>query len=324
MNRLQKAFTMLGIVATLSAWGMIPSFAANRTLFSIATANPGLDEPDGIGVRSELKGVQVLPLPLTAPYQLAQSNPAPGTDDSLADELDINLLARTIANLIESEHYQTESQMQFSFNAGVLNGEFSVLIKTIAKSPQEFKTEIYPFGLGEVEQPKYVLVSNGEQVWIYHTESQQYQVTDYASFDSSKDNFFIGFSSLLFLQMSSSFREEFPEDLITVDTIIEGLESLLSVKNVPLEGSQMNLQGQDYYAYKYKDKQAGFTFTVLVEPTTAQVNQLQMSGISDGIDIKMTETIMNRVASPVVTADTFVFTPPPGATEVESLEIDIF
>jgi len=78
-----------------------------------------------------------------------------------------------------------------------------------------------------------------------------------------------------------------------------------------------------YYAYSYQDREAGFTFTFLVEPNTAEVTQLQISGKADGIDIKVTEQILDRVPSPVVAAD-FTFVPPAGVTQVESMEIDIF
>ena len=134
----------------------------------------------------------------------------------------------------------------------------------------------------------------------------------------------MGFSSLLFLEMSAQFREAFSEGIIAPDNVIEDLESFFKVENVPLEGRQLNLQGQDYYAYNYKDNRKGLTFTVVVEPNTAEVNQIQISGKSEGIDMKMTEQIINRVASPVVAADTFIFTPPQGVTKVESMEIDIF
>ncbi|MEQ8974686.1 MAG: hypothetical protein RIE73_30410 [Coleofasciculus sp. C1-SOL-03] len=256
--------------------------------------------------------------------QLTQSNPASGMSRPLTDELDVSLLAKTVANFIQAERYQTESEMQFSFEAQGFTGQFSVLVKTIAQSPQQFRTEISTPESGGFAQPTYSLVSDGQQVWIYNPELNQYAVRDYEDFDQGNDSFLIGFSSMLFLEMSAQFRQAFADGLVDPDNVIELLESFFQVEDVPLEGGRRNLQGQDYYAYNYKDSQAGFTFTVLVEPNTAAVNQLQISGKADGMDIKMTEQIIRRVPSPVIAADTFTFSPPVGATQVESMEIDIF
>lgn len=243
----------------------------------------------------------------------------------LTDELDVSLLAKTVANFIQAERYQTESEMQFSFEAQGFTGQFSVLVKTIAQSPQQFRTEISTPESGGFDQPTYILVSDGDQVWIYNPELKQYTVMDYERFNQSNDGFFIGFSSMLFLEMSAPFRQAFTDGVVTAEGVIDQLESVFKAEDdMPLQGNILNVEGQDYYAYRYKDRQAGFTFTFLVEPNTATVDQLQISGKADGIDIKMTEDIIRRVPSPIVSADTFTFYPPAGVTQVESMEIDIF
>ena len=182
MNRLQKAITIFGIAATVNAWGMIPSIGEKGTLFSIATASTGQNGVDKVqmpisSLLSTLyplpccqEGVSILPDLISqsaAADWLTQANPTPGMDRPLTDELDINLLAKTVAHFIQAERYQTESEMHFSFKTGGFAGQFSVLIKTIAQSPQQFRSEIYRSDLGAVSQPNYILVSNGQQVWIY-------------------------------------------------------------------------------------------------------------------------------------------------------------
>ncbi|MEQ9000104.1 MAG: hypothetical protein RID53_26785 [Coleofasciculus sp. B1-GNL1-01] len=324
MNRLQKAITIFGITATVNAWGIIPSICDNGTLFSITTAQARQDGEPGVRVKPQSREVQVSPSESVVPSQLSQSNPTPGISRPLTDELDVSLLAKTVANFIQAERYQTESEMQFSFEARGFTGQFSVLVKTIAQSPQQFRSEIYTPESGGFGQPTYILISDGRQVWIYNPELKQYAVSDYAEFDQSNDSFLIGFSSMLFLEMSAPFRQIFGEGEMAPNAVIEMLESFLKVEDVPVEGGWQTLQGQDYYGYNYKDNQAGFTFTVLVEPNTATVNQIQMNGKADGMEIKMTEQIIRRVPSPVVAADTFTFVPPAGVTQVESMEIDIF
>ncbi|MFP5269920.1 outer-membrane lipoprotein carrier protein LolA [Coleofasciculus sp.] len=325
MNRLQKAITIFGITATVNAWGIIPSICDNGTLFSITTARAGQDGEPGVRVKPQSREVQVSPSESVVPNQITQSNPTPGMSRPLTDELDVSLLARTVANFIQAERYQTESEMQFSFEAQGFTGQFSVLVKTIAQSPQQFRTEISTPESGGFAQPTYILVSNGDQVWIYNPELKQYTVMDYERFDQSNNSFFIGFSSMLFLEMSAPFRQAFSDGGVTAEGVIDQLESVFKAEDdMPLQGNILNLEGQDYYAYNYKDRKAGFTFTFLVEPNTAAVDQLQISGKADGMDIKMTEDIIRRVPSPIVAADTFTFYPPAGVTQVESMEIDIF
>jgi len=323
MTPLQKAITVFGITATVNVLGLLSSIDPNGTLFSIATAQAGQTAEDEVLVRSTARDVQV---PLSeSPHHLTQSNPAPGMNRPVTDELDVSLLAKTVANFIQAERYQTESEMQFSFEAQGLSGQFSVLVKTIAQSPQQFRTEISTPESGKFSQPMYIVVSDGSQVWIYNSELKQYAVSDYERFKQSNDSFLIGFSSMLFLEMSAPFRQAFADGVVSSEGIIEQLESVFKAEgDLPLQGNRLTGEGQDYYAYSYQDREAGFTFTFLVKPNTAEVTQLQMSGKADGMEIKMTEQILRRVPSPVVAADTFTFVPLAGVTQVESMEIDIF
>ncbi|MEQ9355040.1 MAG: hypothetical protein RIG63_14615 [Coleofasciculus chthonoplastes F3-SA18-01] len=323
MNRLQKAITVFGITATVNVLGILASIDPNGTLFSIATAQAGQTGEEEVLVRSTARNVHV---PLSeSPHQLTQSDAAPEMSRPVMDDLDVSLLAKTVAKFIQAERYQTESEMQFSFEAQGFTGQFSVLVKTIAQSPQQFRTEISTPESGEFAQPSYIVVSDGSQVWIYNPELKQYAVSDYAQFNQSNDSFLIGFSSMLFLEMSAPFRQAFADGEVSSEGIIEQLESVFQAEgDLPLQGNRLNQEGQDYYTYSYQDREAGFTFTFLVEPNTAEVTQLQMSGKADGMDIKVTEQILDRVPSPRVAADIFTFVPPAGVMQVESMAIDIF
>lgn len=240
MNWLQKAITFFGITATVNAWGIIPSFYPNGTLFSIATAQAGQDGEQRVRVKPQSREVQVSPSESVVPNQLTQSDSAPGMSRPLTDELDVSLLARTVANFIQAERYQTESEMQFSFEAQGFTGQFSVLVKTIAQSPQQFRTEIStPDGFA---QPTYILVSDGDQVWIYNPELKQYAVMDYERFDQSNDSFLIGFSSMLFLEMSAPFRQAFADGVVTAEGVIDQLESVFQAEDdMPLQGNILNI-----------------------------------------------------------------------------------
>jgi hypothetical protein len=107
MNRLQKAITIFGITATVNVWGILPSINQNGTLFSIATANVKQTGEEEVLVRSTSRDIQVLLS--ESPNQLTQPNPTPGMSRPLTDELDVSLLAKTVANFIQAERYHTET-----------------------------------------------------------------------------------------------------------------------------------------------------------------------------------------------------------------------
>ncbi|MBS9388166.1 MAG: hypothetical protein HEQ33_04355 [Dolichospermum sp. WA123] len=67
-----------------------------------------------------------------------------------------------------------------------------------------------------------------------------------------------------------------------------------------------------------------FTFSAFVQPDNANLKQVELVGKSEGLDILLTEKILNRIANPNVTPQTFTFSPPRGTKKVKSLSITPF
>lgn len=240
---------------------------------------------------------------------------------SQATPVDISLLAKTITAFLQSDRYQTESQILVSAKNQGLDVTTYAQVKTIAQSDGKFRSEITFTREGEQPKPPTLVISDGKQVSIYKPDSKQYAVTSYNNFGKSDDYFLIGMSSSLFLQIPSDARKILARGQLSDKEILQQIG--LTV-NSDLKADQRTVEGESFYVYNYTATKEGLTFSGFVQPQTATLKQLQISGKSQGLDILIAEKIRNRTANPAVTPQTFTFSPPQGAKKVKSLSISPF
>jgi outer membrane lipoprotein-sorting protein len=259
---------------------------------------------------------QSLQQPVTLPLQ--QSNLAQNTQPT-STRPNLTLFAKASANFFQSDRYQTESQMQVKGGASGSTFMMETQIKSIVQSPDKFRSEITFAAAGSQSQQKSYVISDGKQVWIYRPDLKQYSVSTYQKFNQSDETFMIGLSSFLFLQLPADARQEIAKGSLSDPKVLEqlGLSSLL-------KGSQRSIEGRQFYAYEYFDAKEGYTLGALIDPQVAAVKQLQIAGKSEGLDITITEQILQRSTTPTITANTFRFSPPPGTKKVDKLSINPF
>lgn len=278
-----------------------------------------------LGLATILSGLS--PVVCAQPSQTTPIKPEPSlnnttpsnTNTELSNRPDYKILAKTVANFFTSDTYQTESELQLSGTSAGVTFSSSMQVKTTVKSPKQFRSEItFPQSDGAVAK-KYIVVSDGEQVWIYRSDLKQYAVKTYEAFEKSNDDFIIGMSSALYLKIAPSFKG--------ITTVLGGknladvLEEMLSSRNLALKGGVRSIDSKTYHFYEFTQQKEGFTFNALVEPETVKLEQLQILGKSQGMDIALKEKIIRRTANPTLEADTFSFAPPEGTTKVDSLSI---
>lgn len=260
----------------------------------------------------------------------ASSNPsiksptAPEPNNQLSNQPDLTLLAKTVANFLKSDRYQTESELQLRGTSSGTTVTSSAQVKTIAQSPQQFRSEI-TFGTpGSSEGRRYLVISNGKQVWIYRPDLKQYAVMDYESFNKSDDSFLIGMSSSLFLEMAPDFQQMRQQGSISETNIHGVLEEMLRSEKTTIKGGSRRLEGRDYYVYEYTDPKEGYTINALVATNTATVEQIRITSQAEGLDVVINEKILRRVENPAIAANTFSFSPPQDATKVKSISLEPF
>jgi outer membrane lipoprotein-sorting protein len=238
---------------------------------------------------------------------------------SQATPVDTALLAKTITGFLQSDRYQTESQILMSGKKQSFDFISYAQVKTIAQSDGKFRSEITFTRQGEQPKPPTLVISDGKQVSVYKPESKEYAITSYDNFGKSHDYFFIGMSSYLFLQIPSDARKILARGQLSDKEI---LQQIGFTPNSDLKADQRTtVEGESFYVYNYTPDKEGLTFSGFVQPQTATLKQLQISGKSEGLDILIAEKILNRTANPAVTPQTFTFSPPKGAKKVKSLSI---
>lgn len=240
---------------------------------------------------------------------------------SQATPVDISLLAKTITGFLQSDRYQTESQILVSAKNQGIDFTTYAKVKTIAQSDGKFRSEITFTREGEQPKPPTLVISDGKQVSIYKSDSKEYAVTSYDNFGKSDDYFLIGMSSSVFLQIPSDTRKILARGQLSDKEI---LQQIGLTPNLDLKADQRTVEGESFYVYNYTVPKEGFSLSGFVQPQTATLKQLQISVKSQGLDILIAEKILNRTANPAVTPQTFTFSPPTGAKKVKSLSISPF
>ena len=249
---------------------------------------------------------------------------APEANSQLSNQPDLALLAKTVTNFVKSERYQTESELQLNATSSGTTVRSSAQVKTVAQSPQQFRSEITFGTSGSSGGRRYLVVSNGKQVWIYRPDLKEYAVSDYASFNKSDNSFLIGMSSSLFLEIAPEFKPLRVQGSISEQNIREVLVEMLRSEKALLKGGRRSLEGRDYYVYEYTDPKEGYTINALVAPDQATVEQIRIASQSEGVDVVINEKILRRVENPAIAADTFNFSPPQGAKKVKSISLEPF
>ncbi|BAB75238.1 LolA family protein [Anabaena sp. FACHB-709] len=251
--------------------------------------------------------------------RLPQQSLNHATSISQATEpLDLSLLAKSVTNLLQSDRYQTDSQIEFKVGSKGTETTIYLKSKMITQSGKKFRAEVAYTKPGEAAKTGNLVISDGKQVWIYRSDLQQYSVTSYQDFKDSSDWILIGISSFVFLDFPEEDRKVVVDGNLSDKNVLTylGLAS-----NGELKGETRTFDGQTAYVYDYKDPKDGFTLSAFVNPETASLSQVQLAGKSDDLDILLTEKILSKTVNPVINANTFRFLPPRGTQRVKTLSI---
>lgn len=254
-------------------------------------------------------------MPPTSSLQMTASKT---TNISQAKEkLNLELLAKTITGFLQSDRYLTESESLVSAKTDGFDINVNVQTKTLAQSGKKFRSEITFTQPGAKAKLYSLVICDGNQVWIYRPELKQYAIISYADF---KESFLIGISSLAFIEIPEATRKSIAQSDSSKKIVQEfGLTNDSGIKE-----EKRTIDGEEFSVYSYTDTKDGFSFSGFVQPVTATLKQIQMGGNSEGLDILITEKIIRRTANPTINAQTFTFSPPPGAKKLKSLSITPF
>ena len=269
---------------------------ANVQRANVQRANEAIAQPQ--------KGV---PLLSRQTQQLSQVSSKP----------DLALLSKVITGFLKSDAYQTKSTMNVNAVIGNTTVTSEAQIQTTAQFPNKFRTEISFAKPGAPIQVKTLIVSDGKRVWAYRADLKQYAVFSFKAFDELEDSYWIGFTTTMFSQTPTEAKTIVANGALSDADLMQKIGLELGALN----GAPRTVDNQNFYVYEYKDAKQGFLLSAFVEPDSASLKQLQITGKYQDSDITMVERILSRIAIAPVSGNTFTFTPPKGTKKVKTLAI---
>lgn len=267
----------------------------------------------GLNILNFTEGAQSLPFRSAHPL-VAQTNNQAQT----SNQADLTLLAKVIRQFLQSSTYQTEANIQVSAVTGGTTVQSSARVKTLAEYPNKFRSEVtFAQPTDSSKTITTLVVSDGTQVWIYRPDLKQFQVLKSDEFDNVEDNYWLGFANMIYSQVPADARKYIIQSEASSNEVVKAMG--LELKD--LQGKSQTVNQQSLYVYDYKDAKEGFTFSAAISPETALLKQLKVAGKAEGMDITITEDILQRSENPTITQSTFKFVPPAGTQKVETLSI---
>ncbi|MBF2065199.1 MAG: hypothetical protein IGS39_12365 [Calothrix sp. C42_A2020_038] len=250
---------------------------------------------------------------------IAQLKPANTVNPT--QKLDLPLLIKTGETFFKGNNYQTVSQMQLKGTNQGTDVTFYIQTKTIVNSDNKFRSEIAFAQEGRPVKQSAIVVSDGKQVYIHRPDLRQYSVISPQAFNKSNDSFLIGLSSSFFLEFADSIGKYIASGALSQPNVINEISA---AANQAIQGESRNLEGKQLYVYSFNDPKQGYTLSAFVNPQFANLEQMQIVGQDNGLDIAIIEKIQQRTEVKNLAPQTFSFTPPRGAKKVKSLSISPF
>ncbi|PSB32179.1 hypothetical protein [Stenomitos frigidus] len=229
----------------------------------------------------------------------------------------LSLLAKVIVGFLKGDDYQTQSKMHVNAVIGTSTVTADAQIQTTSQFPNKFRTEISFAKPGEPTQVKTLIVSDGTRVWVYRVDLKQYAVFTYEKFDQLEDSYWIGFATTMFAQTPPEAKAAVAKSTLSDPDLLQTMGLELNA----LKGGPRTVESENFYAYEYKDTQQGFLLSAFVEPESAILKRLQITGKYEDSDITMVERLLSRTAIAPVNIKTFTFTPPKGTKKVKTLAL---
>lgn len=247
---------------------------------------------------------------------------SPEQQDSLEKNDALPLLGKSILNYVKGSVYQTESELELDAksNAGDrlnLTGK----ITAITQYPNNYRIDFAFVKPDGTVGNRYLLISNGKDVWLYQPNSQQYLVTSVTDFEQSDDSWIIGFSNLFYLNTPEEIKEQIDRDSINVEDLAQ---NFLTSTNSSLQQETQEIAGEKYELYQFISQDKALQFSFLVGQTSEKISQFATHNQDRDLNLTITEKILSREENPPIDNETFSFSPPTGATQVDSLSVEPF
>jgi outer membrane lipoprotein-sorting protein len=241
--------------------------------------------------------------PITPPP--TENNNSPNRSNN---EPDLETLATALEKFFLQQNYQTESQTSLTFSFAS-SSESTVTMtsqtKIISVAPNKFRAELNFSPIdGSSQTKKYLVVSNGETVWIYRPDLKQYSTSTYEKFNASTQVLWLGLFSILGNPTQADIEE--------------------IKQNNNLKKSVAQVDGKDHFFYEYSNQEDQTATIMIVSPENRELKELRIVTKEQNMDVLMQEKYTSRIQYTVGDRNLFNFMPSQDTKQVSDLEIDPF
>ena len=236
--------------------------------------------------------------------------------------VDLSLLKAGIKTFWQTSACVTQSTL--SLNGASLGVSFTgkANLQALSQLPNQFRVEVEFAPQDPGQTQRVILVSDGETFTAFRPDLNQYMQSPAKDFQGSEDNFWVGFSTLLFLSMPPEVPALFQSDTDPSETLFKTI--LQELQGLDLSQSQAKLAGQETVKFSLNNKAENLVASIYLLPPLGLLKAIHFETESQGIKIEIEEIIQQRNCQSSIPKSQFQFLPPPGSQRIEKMDISPF
>ena len=182
------------------------------------------------------------------------------TTDS-AEQPDFKLLKKALLVFYQSNRIQVNSDTALDISASGIKAQINMTMATVVETGNKFNSQII-FTNPQSTPIKFMVISNGQKVWIYRPDKRVYRETTLAKFD--KERFLVGMSATIFSKIPEKDRLSLVGNTDPIDdNSLGGIFKSLPVKDI--KGERVQIEDRSLYAFSVPAP-GDFKFTGIVRP----------------------------------------------------------
>jgi hypothetical protein len=234
-----------------------------------------------------------------------------------------SLLLKAFKNYFGIDRAQSITTTKLEVKSGVLSFQAVANHQTSIESANRYRSEIEYISNDNTSTRKYLVVSDGRILWVYRPDAKKFAILPQQELGKNPLSLLnVDLLSTIFLMRPSNIQEV----LKNLDNNTEMSKSLTQL-DLEVIGNEIDAQGNTLVAYKMSGegipqaKAYNFEARLFIDPITEALKQIHFSGKQQGVQVKMSETILERSAPASFEPKHFNFYPPIGTKRVPKLSV---
>jgi outer membrane lipoprotein-sorting protein len=256
-----------------------------------------------------------------APSQALPTPPIEQPTSKTLNKEQRSLLIKVFKNYFGVDRAQASTTTKLEVKSGMLSFQAVVNHQTSIESAQRYRSEIEYISNDNASSRKYLVVSDGRILWVYRPDAKKFAILPQQEFSKNPLSLLnVDLLSTVFLMRPPNIQEVLKE----LDNNTEISKALAKLEAA---GTEIDAQGNTLQAYKMtgdtipQAKAYNFEARLLIDPTTETLKQIHFSGKQQGVQVKISEIILERSVPKTFEPKHFSFYPPIGTKRVPKLSV---